>query len=210
MGNTNSLDSPRPGLKGSHHLPPYSIICVTSPHSHLNGFYSRDSQRGVLKVSQFGLPGLWELITPGSYLRLGWGLKQTCSSSQELSNGVSHSICTHWDRVDSWLFVVGSQIASLTPNPSFDHNLCYRCPNDSCEAIFDIYTSRPFQRYKEHSKARCFALYCWALKLRSPGGFQIPTFGSVSLILTLASKWGCDKISWKLNCLGCWSNLGKG
>jgi hypothetical protein len=26
----------------------------------------------------------------------------------------------------------------------------------------------------------------------SPGGLQVPTFGSVSLILTLASKWGCD------------------
>ncbi len=70
-GNTDSLDSPRPGLEGSHHLPPYSIICVTPPHSHLNGFYSRDSQGGVLKVSRFGLPGLWELITPGSDLGLG-------------------------------------------------------------------------------------------------------------------------------------------
>ncbi len=165
-GNTDSLDSPRPGLEGSHHLPPYSIICVTPPHSHLNGFYSRDSQGGVLKVSRFGLPGLWELITPGSDLGLGWGLKQTCSSSQELSNGVLHSICTHRDRVDSRLFVVGSQTANLTPDPSFDHNLCYRCSNDSCEAIFDIYTSRPFQRYKEQFKARCFALYCWALNLR--------------------------------------------
>jgi hypothetical protein len=27
---------------------------------------------------------------------------------------------------------------------------------------------------------------------RSPGGLQAPTFESVSLILTLASKWGCD------------------
>jgi hypothetical protein len=26
----------------------------------------------------------------------------------------------------------------------------------------------------------------------SPGGLQVPTFGSVSLIFTLASKWGCD------------------
>jgi hypothetical protein len=28
----------------------------------------------------------------------------------------------------------------------------------------------------------------------SPRGLQVPTFGSVNLILTLASKWGCDKI----------------
>jgi hypothetical protein len=39
---------------------------------------------------------------------------KTCSSPQELSNGVLHSICTHLDRVDSRLFVVGSQIAGLT------------------------------------------------------------------------------------------------
>ncbi len=162
----DSLDSPRPELGGSHHLPPYSILCITPRHPHPNGFYSRDSQGGVLKLSQFGLPGLWELITLGSDLGLGWGLKQTYSSPQELFNGVSHSICTHRDRVDSWLFVVGKQIVSLTSGPSFAHNLCYRCPNDSCEAIFDIYTSRPFQKYKNYLKARCFAFWCRVLKLR--------------------------------------------
>jgi hypothetical protein len=34
------------------------------------------------------------------------------------------------------------------------------------------------------------AIKLWSC--RSPGGLQIPTFGNVSLILTLASKWGCD------------------
>jgi hypothetical protein len=161
-----SLDSPRPRLRGSHHLPPYSILCVTPRHPHPNGFYSQDSQGEVPKLSRFGLPGLWELTTPGSDLVLGWGLKQTCSSPQELSNGVAHSICTHWDRVDSRLFVVRSQTTSLTPGPSFAYNMCCKCPNGSYEAIFHIYTSRPFQRYKEHFKARCFSLYCWALKLQ--------------------------------------------
>jgi hypothetical protein len=164
--NTDSLDSPRPGLGGSHHIPPYSILCVTPPHLHPNGFYSRDSQGAVPKLFRFGLLGLWELVTPGSNLGLGWGLKQSCSSPQELSNGVSHFICTHRGRVDSRLFVVGSQTASLTTGPSFDHNLCCICPNGSCETIFDIYTSRPFQRCKEHLKARCFAFCCRALKLR--------------------------------------------
>jgi hypothetical protein len=41
--------------------------------------------------------------------------------------------------------VVGSQIGSLTPGPSFAHNLGYRCPNGQGEAIFVIYASRPFQ-----------------------------------------------------------------
>jgi len=159
------LDSPQPGLRGSHHLPPYSILCVTPRHSHPNGFYSRDSQGGVPKLLRFGLLGLRELITAGSDLGLGWGLKQTRSSPQELFNSVLHSICTHWDWVDSRIFVVGSQTVSLTLGPSFAHNLCCRCPNGSCEAIFDIYTSRPFQRYKEPLKAKCFSLCCRALKL---------------------------------------------
>ncbi len=165
-GNTDSLDLPQPRPRGSHHLPPYSILYVAPPHPHPNGFYSRDSQGGVPKLSQFRLPRLWELITPGSDLELGWGLKQTYSSPQELSNGVSHSIYTHWGRIDSQLFVVGNQIANLTPSPSFDHNLCCKCPNGSCKAIFGIYTSRPFQQYKEHLKARCFDFFNRALKSR--------------------------------------------
>jgi hypothetical protein len=154
--NTDSLDSPRPELGGSHHLPPYSIFCVISPHLHPNDFFSRDSQSGVPKLSWFGLPGLWAFITFCSDLRLGWGLKQTCSSPREISNGVSHSTCTHWGRVGSRLLVVGSRTASLTPDLFFDHNLCCRCPNSSCDAILGIYTSRPFQRYEEHLRARCF------------------------------------------------------
>ncbi len=144
-GNTDSLDSPRPELRGSHHLPPYSILYVAPPHLHPNGFYSR-----------FGLPELWEVTTPSLDLRLERGLKQTYNSPQELSNDVSHSFCTPRGQVDSRLFVVGNQIANLTFDLSSDHNLCCRCLNGPCETIFNIYTLRPFQRYKEHLKARCF------------------------------------------------------
>jgi len=76
---------------------------------------------------------------------------------------VSHFSYTHLDQVDSRLLMVGSQTVSLTPDPSFDHNLCYRCRNGSCEAILDIYTSRSFQRYKERFNARCFDPYNCAL-----------------------------------------------
>jgi hypothetical protein len=62
--------------------------------------------------------------------------------------------------------VVGSQTASLTPDPSFAHNLGYRCPNCQCEGIFDIYVSRPFQRLQEHPNARCFSPCCRALNIR--------------------------------------------
>jgi hypothetical protein len=54
----------------------------------------------------------------------------------------------------------------LTPNPFFCHNLCCICPNDSCEAIFDIYISIYFQWYEECFKARCFDPYNQALKFR--------------------------------------------
>jgi hypothetical protein len=103
-----------------------------------------------------------------------------------------HSTCTHRDQVDSRLLMVGSQTGSLTPGLSFDHNLCYRCPNGSCEAILDIYTSRPFQRYKEHLKARCFDPCNRTLSFGSPRGLSSPIFGSVSDDLTLPSMWGCD------------------
>jgi hypothetical protein len=51
--------------------------------------------------------------------------------------------------------MVGSQTANLTPDPSFDHILCCKCPNGSYEAILDIYTSRPFQGYKGRFNAKC-------------------------------------------------------
>jgi len=152
----DSLDSPRPKFGGNHHLPPHSILCNSPSHLHPNGSFSRDSQSGVPKLSQFGLLGLWAFITSRPKLGSGRGLNQSCSSPQELSNGLLHFACTHQDWVDSQLLMVWSQTVSLTPDPSFDHNLCYICPNGSGDAILDIYTSKPFQRYEEHLNARCF------------------------------------------------------
>jgi hypothetical protein len=45
--------------------------------------------------------------------------------------------------------MVKSQIASLTFDLSFDHNLCFICSNGSREPILDIYASIAFQWYKE-------------------------------------------------------------
>jgi hypothetical protein len=155
---------------------------------------SRDSQGRVLKLSQFGLPGLCEFITLCSDLWLGWGLKQTYSSPWELSNGVSHLIYAHRGRVDSQLLVVGSQTASLTPGPFFCHKLCCKCPNGSCETIFDIYTSINFQWHEESFKERCFdPLQSNSEFLGVPEDSQVPISG-VSVVLTLFQKWGCDKL----------------
>ncbi len=155
-GHLDSLDSPWPELGGSHHLPPYNILCVRLWRLHPHGTFFWDSQSGISKLSRFGFLGLWATITSRPNLRSGRGLNQSCSSPRELSNALLHSVRRCREEVDSWLLMVGSQTASLTPGPSFAHNLGCRCPNGSCEAILDIYTSKTFQRHLEYSNARRF------------------------------------------------------
>jgi hypothetical protein len=134
-----------------------------------------------------GVPGLWDFRAPRSSLRSERGLNQSCSPQKELSNAVLHSWSARREQVDSRLLVVGSQTANLTPGPSFAHNLGFRCPNDQCEAIFDIYVLRPFQWHQERLNARCFGPCCRALNIResrrtpNPQPFQVlgftPTLG---------------------------------
>jgi hypothetical protein len=133
---------------------------------HPNGILSRDSQGGVLKLSCFGLLPLCGVITFCSDVGLGWGLKQTCNSRPKLFNGVSHSTCTHRGRVDSRLLAVESQIGNLIPDLFSHHNLCYRCPNGSCEPILDIYVLIAFQWYKECHNARSFDPCNWTMKFQ--------------------------------------------
>jgi hypothetical protein len=123
---------------GSHHLPPYSILCVSPQDPHPNDILFRDSQMGVPKFPKLGLLWLWGLITLCSDLWLRWGVKQSCSPHQKLSNGMSHVTCMQGNRVDFWFLVVGSQTANLILDASFDHNLCFRCPNGSWEPILEI------------------------------------------------------------------------
>jgi hypothetical protein len=111
---------------------------------------------GIPKSLKMGVLQLCGTITSGAGLWLGRGLNQSCSPSRELSNGMSHATYTQGNRVDSQLSVVGSQTASLIPGLSFGHNLCFRCPNGSCEPISDIYTLIFFQWYRELPNARCF------------------------------------------------------
>jgi len=77
-------------------------------------------------------------ITLRENLRLRWGLKQSCSPCQEIFNIMLHDTYTQGNQGDSRLLVVRSQIVNLTPGPSFGHNLCFKCPNWSCEPILDI------------------------------------------------------------------------
>ncbi len=168
-GHFGPQDSPRPGLGGNHHLPPYSILCNAPLRLHPNGSFSRDPKlesRNCPETVSVGVPRLWELITPDCKVWSQRGLNQTCSPRRDLSNEVSQSQFGGREEVDSRLLIVGSQIASLTPGLSFAHNLGYRCPNGQCEAIFDIYASRPFQWHQEHLNARCFGPCCRTLNIR--------------------------------------------
>jgi hypothetical protein len=105
---------------------------------------------------------------------------------------VLHSPSARQEWVDSRLLVVGSQTASLTPGPSFAHNLGCRCPNDQCEAISDIYTSRPFQWHQEHPKARCFAPCYRTIDIRESRRTPNPQLWECEFHPHTWPKWGCD------------------
>jgi hypothetical protein len=140
-------------------------------------FLSRDSRVGVPKLPQPGLPRLWSRITLRADLGSRRGLKQCCSSRRELSNNMWHSVYSQVNRVDSRLFVVRSQIVNSTPGLSFGHNLCFRCPNEQCEPILDIYVSIAFQWYKERHNPLSFDPSNGSLKFWESIGTPSPKVG---------------------------------
>jgi len=173
----DTQDSPQPGLGGSHHLPPYNIFCTSPWGPHPNGFLSQDSQVGVSKSLRLGLSWLWSPITLRTDLRSRYILKQSCSPRRELSNDMSHTVCRQVNRVDSQLFLVGSQIDNLTPDLSFGHNLCFRCPNEQCDPILNIYVPRNFQWYKKLHKPLSLAPWKCSLKFQESTGTPSPKVG---------------------------------
>ncbi len=55
-GNTHTQDSSRPGLGGSHHLPPYSILWTSPWGPHPNGFSFPGLLRGSPKIAPTQTP----------------------------------------------------------------------------------------------------------------------------------------------------------
>jgi len=88
-----------------------------------------------------------------------------------------HATCTQGNQGDSWLLVVRNQIANLTPGPSFGHNLCFGCPNGSCEPISNIYVPRAFQWYKECLNPMSFDPCNCLLKIWESIGSPTPKMG---------------------------------
>jgi hypothetical protein len=119
----------------------FPLLGVWVSSSHL-------SQNGVatLKLRLFWF---WRPIIMCVDLWLRWGLKQSCSPSQDLFNDMWHATHKQGNQGDSQLLVVGNQIGNLTLGSSFGHNLYFKCRNGSCEPIFYIYVTKTFQKYNE-------------------------------------------------------------
>jgi hypothetical protein len=98
-----------------------------------------------------------------------WHFEQLALKHDNLSQSF-FGITRNWDMLKcrkQWVFflyMLNYRLNKLEWFCSFQHhNLCYKYLNGSCEAIFDIYTLRPFKGYKEHFNARCFDPYNQAL-----------------------------------------------
>jgi hypothetical protein len=93
---------------------------------------------GSPEISKVRILQLWGPITLCVNLQLRLGLKKSCSLHQELSNGMLHVTYTQGNWGNFQQLVVKNQIANLTLDPSFGHNLCLKCSNGSCKPILDI------------------------------------------------------------------------
>jgi hypothetical protein len=132
---------------------------------------------GIPKLSKLGLLRFWGFITLCANLLLKWGLNQSYSRRWKLSNGMSHATCTQGNWGDFWLLVVGSQIVNLTIDPSFGHNLCFKCPNGSCNPILDIYVLITFQWYENLFEPLSFDPYNHSLNIWESTKTPTPNMG---------------------------------
>jgi hypothetical protein len=176
-GNTNTKTHHSSDLGEATTFP---LIVYSAPlhGAHIQmAFLSRDSRERVSKLRQLGLSQLWSPITLRANFGSRCGLKQSCSPRRELFNSMLHVFWRQVNRVDSWLLLVGSQIGNLTPGFSFGHNLCFRCPNEQCEPILDIYVPRDFQWYKGRHKPLSFNPSNRSLKFRESTGTPFPKVG---------------------------------
>jgi hypothetical protein len=89
-----------------------------------------------------------------------------------------HATYTQGNSDNSQLLMVGSQIANLTADPSFGHNLCLKCSNGSCKPILDIYVPRSFWWYKELINTMGFDPCNFFLRIQESIGTSTPKVGA--------------------------------
>jgi hypothetical protein len=121
---------------------------------------------GSPEIPKLRLPRLWRPITLRANLWLRWGLKQSCSPRQEISNNMWHVTYTQINQDDSWLSMVRSQVNNLTLDFVFTITYILNTPNGSCEPILNIQVLRTFQWYKEFSNPMGFDLCNRSLKIQ--------------------------------------------
>jgi hypothetical protein len=64
------------------------------------------------------------------------------------------------------------------PSPYFDHNLCFKYPNGSCEPILDIYVLKVLECCKECFNLMSLGPYNFPLKIRQSIGTPTPRVGT--------------------------------
>ncbi len=139
-----------------------------------------------------GLPELQTAITPDCRVGSRRGLNRSCSPRRDLSNSVSHSRFGCREGIDSRLLVVGSQTASLTPGPSFAHNLGCKCPNCQCEGSFDIYVSRPFPTTPRTPQCKVF---CPLLSSSKHSGIPVDSKSQLFQVLGFTPTLGQVRVA---------------
>ncbi len=94
-------------------------------------------------------------------------------SSRTFQQYVTHHL--HVRRLGRFpTFQWSSQIDKLTPDPSFGHNLCFRCLIRSCEPILEMYVLRAFQLYNKLFKPLSFDPCNRLLKIQMSIGTPTP------------------------------------
>jgi hypothetical protein len=125
---------------------------------------------GSPEIPKVGIPVTLGPINLCANLWLRWGLKQSYSPHLYLSNDMWHATFTQGNQGDSRLLVLMSL--------SFGHNLCFNCPNGSCEPILNIYVPRAFQWYKEFFNPMGFNPFNHSLKIWESTGTLTPKVGA--------------------------------
>ncbi len=118
MGNLNSQDSPRPGLGGIHHLPPYNILCA-SPRGHIKMVFCPETPQweSCLEILKLGTP---TTLGPHNFLFRPLIEMRSTAKLQPSSRGFQWYVACHLQKRKSGQF---STFNGQESNYQFDSQL---------------------------------------------------------------------------------------